>query len=56
MKLEGEPLRWAVFIPGSPNPATGWLVLVEPAQCVRTKIPVDAALKALLSTGKTGLP
>lgn len=53
--VEGQPARWAVFIPGSPNPALGRLVLVEPERCIQTKIPVDVALKALLSTGKTGL-
>jgi uncharacterized membrane protein len=54
VRLEGQPLRWAVFLPGSPNPALGRLVLVEPERCVPTQIPVDVALKALLSTGKTG--
>jgi uncharacterized membrane protein len=55
VKLEGQPLRWAVFLPGSPNPALGRLVLVEPERCVATQIPVDVALKALLSTGKSGI-
>jgi len=52
--VEGQP-RWTVFLPGSPNPALGRLVLVEPARCIPTAIPVDVAIKALLSTGKTGL-
>jgi uncharacterized membrane protein len=47
--------RLAVFLPGSPNPMLGKLVLVEPQRVIPTQIPVDVALKALLSTGKTGL-
>jgi uncharacterized membrane protein len=54
VKLEGQSPRLAVFLPGSPNPALGRLVLVEPERCLPTKIPVDVAIKALLSTGKTG--
>jgi uncharacterized membrane protein len=44
-----------IFLPGAPNPAQGRLVLVEPQRCLPTDIPVAAALKALLSTGKIGL-
>jgi uncharacterized membrane protein len=55
VKLDGQPPRYSIFIPGSPNPALGRLVLVEPAHCIPTQIPVDVALKALLSTGKSGL-
>jgi uncharacterized membrane protein len=55
VKLEGRGARWAVFLPGSPNPAMGRMVLIEAEKCIATKIPVDVALKALLSTGKTGL-
>lgn len=54
VNLEGQTPRLAVFLPGSPNPALGRLVLVEPERCVPTQIPVDVAIKALLSTGKTG--
>ena len=55
VRLPREPMRWCVFLPGSPNPALGRMVLVEPERCVATQIPVDAAFKALLSTGKTRL-
>ena len=54
-KAEGKPDRLIVFLPGSPNPAIGRMVLVEPSRCIATNIPVDVAIKALLSTGKTGL-
>ncbi|HYF51975.1 MAG TPA: DUF502 domain-containing protein [Planctomycetota bacterium] len=55
MSIENQGRRLCVFIPGSPNPALGRMVLVEPARVIESKIPVDVALKALLSTGKTGL-
>jgi uncharacterized membrane protein len=54
-KAADQPERWTVFLPGSPNPAIGRMVLVEPARCIPTTISVDVAIKALLSTGKTGL-
>jgi uncharacterized membrane protein len=53
--IEGEKKRLVVFLPGSPNPAMGKMVLIEPERCIASKIPVDVAIKALLSTGKTGL-
>jgi uncharacterized membrane protein len=55
VQVEGQSARLAVFMPGSPNPAFGRMLLVEPARCIASQIPVDAALKALISTGKTGL-
>jgi uncharacterized membrane protein len=51
----GEEPRLFVFVPGSPNPAAGRLVLVKREDCVATEIPIDVALKALFSTGKMGL-
>ena len=54
-KAANQPERWTVFLPGSPNPALGRMVLVEPSRCIPTNIPIDVAIKALLSTGKTGL-
>jgi uncharacterized membrane protein len=55
MNLKEHGHRMAVFLPGSPNPMLGKMVLVEPHRVIPTQIPVDVALKALLSTGKTGL-
>jgi uncharacterized membrane protein len=54
-RTEGEGTRLFVFVPGSPNPAAGRLALVKREDCLETKIPVDVALKALFSTGKTRL-
>jgi uncharacterized membrane protein len=55
LNLKEHGQRMAVFLPGSPNPMLGKMVLVEPHRVIPTQIPVDVALKALLSTGKTGL-
>jgi uncharacterized membrane protein len=55
VQVEGQPKRLIVFLPGSPNPAMGKMLLIEPERCIASKIPVDVAIKALLSTGKTGL-
>lgn len=52
---EDQEPKLFVFIPGSPNPAAGRLTLIRRGDCVETKIPVDVALKALFSAGKTGL-
>jgi uncharacterized membrane protein len=45
-----------VFLPGSPNPATGRLLLVPEAQIQPLDIKVSEALKTLLSVGATALP
>lgn len=57
-KVDGvgtEKGKLFVFLPGSPNPMNGKLVLAEEKNLIATKIPVDTAIKALFSTGKTGL-
>lgn len=53
--ITGSSPRLSVFVPGAPNPAAGRLLLVRREDCLSTKISVDVALKALFSTGKTGL-
>ena len=42
-----------LFIPGSPNPTSGRLVIAHPEQVVTTKIPVNAAFKILVAAGKS---
>lgn len=44
-----------VFVPGSPNPTNGKLLLVEPQRLCRLDVKVAAALRALVSMGKTPL-
>jgi len=47
----GFPGHVAVFVPTSPNPATGFLVYVDPARLQPLKMPVDQAAKLVLSIG-----
>jgi uncharacterized membrane protein len=44
-----------VFVPGSPNPTNGKLMLVEPQRLRRLDVKVSAALRGLVSMGKTPL-
>ena len=41
-----------VFIPTSPNPTSGFLQIVEEDEIIRTNIPVDDALKMVVSGGR----
>jgi uncharacterized membrane protein len=45
-----------VFVPGSPNPTAGRLVLLPQSAVRPVDMAVDEALKALVSVGKTDLP
>ena len=49
---EGGETRLLVFVPGSPNPSQGRLLLLPEGRAVGTDWKVDRALKALLSLGK----
>jgi uncharacterized membrane protein len=40
-----------VFVPTTPNPTSGFLLIVPKAECVDMKIPVDKALKYIISLG-----
>lgn len=51
---DGTP-HTLVFVPGSPNPTNGKLMLVQPARLRKLDIKVSAALRALVSMGKTPL-
>ncbi len=42
-----------VFVPGAPNPTTGRLIVIDPAQTVPLSMSISDALKTLLSVGKT---
>ena len=47
--------RCAVFLPGSPNPAAGRLVMLEEESLNIVEVQVADALKALVSVGKSEL-
>ncbi len=44
-----------VFIPTSPNPTSGYLMIVREEDLLRTNIPVDDALKMIVSAGRIPL-
>ncbi len=41
-----------IFVPTSPNPMSGFLQIVSEDEVIRTDIPVDEALKMIISAGK----
>ena len=44
----------SIFIPTTPNPTNGFLVLVEPKDFVETQVPVATALSFIISMGTAG--
>ena len=53
---DGGEMQLVIFVPGSPNPTAGRLVLLPKSAVKRVDMAVDEALKALVSVGKTDLP
>jgi uncharacterized membrane protein len=51
----GGSARTLVFVPGSPNPSHGRLLLVDDAAVRRTDLRVAPTLRALVAMGKTDL-
>ena len=45
-------VQLSIFIPTSPNPTSGFLQIVSEEEVVRTDIPVDEALKMVVSAGR----
>jgi len=41
-----------IFVPTSPNPMSGFLQIVSEDEVIRTNIPIDEALKMIISAGK----
>lgn len=44
----------SIFIPTTPNPTNGFLVLLEPKDFVETQVPVSTALSFIISMGTAG--
>lgn len=44
----------AVFIPTTPNPTNGFLVLVDPDKVKESKLTIDEAVKTIISMGSVG--
>jgi uncharacterized membrane protein len=49
-----EPHLVSVFIPTTPNPTNGYLVLMDPKDYVETEIPVSVAVSFIISMGTAG--
>lgn len=47
--------RLVVFVPGAPNPTSGRLLLLDPRDARPLALPVNEALKALVTVGKSDL-
>ncbi|MBN1443970.1 MAG: DUF502 domain-containing protein [Planctomycetes bacterium] len=52
---DGKPRKLSVFVPGSPNPAAGRLLIIDPEAARPISTPVSDAMKTLISVGKTPL-
>jgi uncharacterized membrane protein len=50
LEADGRKLI-AVYLPTTPVPTSGWLILVTEDQIARTNIPVDTAMKMVISGG-----
>ena len=51
-RAEAGETQLNIFIPTSPNPTSGFLQIVRQEEVIRTDIPVDDALKMVVSAGK----
>ncbi|MEZ4454569.1 MAG: DUF502 domain-containing protein [Nannocystaceae bacterium] len=49
--LDGDPEHCMVYVPESPNPMSGRLVVAPRARCVRTGLSAEEAFKMILSGG-----
>ena len=52
--VSGELHLVSVFIPTTPNPTNGYLVLMNPRDFVETDVPVSMAISFIISMGTTG--
>ena len=50
--LESGEKQLNVFIPTAPNPMSGFLQIVKDKEVIRTDVPVDEALRMIISAGK----
>lgn len=51
MSVEGLPQLVPVFVPGTPNPSVGFLLLFEPKDLVTTDLSIEDAMKFVVSCG-----
>lgn len=55
IKLPDDSEKLLVFIPGSPNPTTGRLIITDPDEVTATDIPVNSTFKLLVAAGKSDI-
>ncbi len=46
----------SILVPTVPNPTTGFLLIVREDEVIRTNIPIDEAVKMVISAGKVSSP
>ena len=44
----------SVFIPTTPNPTNGYLILMNPRDFIETEVPVSMAISFVISMGTAG--
>ncbi len=54
VRVNGEVYN-AIFVPTTPNPTTGFLMYLKPGTYQELDVPVDKALKAIITLGATPL-
>lgn len=55
IKLPDGSQNLVIFIPGSPNPTSGRLIIAQADKVTETKIPVSSAFKILVAAGKSDI-
>lgn len=53
VRLPDGQHKLLIFIPGSPNPTSGRMIIARPEDVTKTDIPVNEAFKLLLAAGKS---
>lgn len=53
VRLPDGQYKLVIFIPGSPNPTSGRLIIAGPEDVTKTDIPVNEAFKLLVAAGKS---
>ena len=51
VSLPGQKVGRCVFVPTSPNPATGWMVIFPENRVVETELSVEEAMRLIISGG-----
>ena len=55
IKLADGSVHLVVFIPGSPNPTAGRLIIIQPDRVTATRMPVNSSFSLLVAAGKSDI-